>query len=131
MKPRNLTACIALALLLPALRSQPQTARPQFDVASLKPNPGCENNRRGGNLSPSSGRLEMPCVTLQGLIQVRLQQTGDTGGGQSFRNCPRGAGRARNCAVGRSRRVSREFSERAFSTPQHRNLCFSRARGIS
>jgi len=58
-------------LLLPPLRSHAQTTppRPQFDVASLKPNPGCENNRRGGNLSPSPGRLEMPCVTLQGLIQ--------------------------------------------------------------
>jgi len=97
MKPRNLTACIALALLLPALRSQPQTARPQFDVASLKPNQGCENNSRGGNLSPSPGRLEMPCVTLQGLIQSALQQTGDTGAGQFFRNCPRSRPRSELC----------------------------------
>ena len=71
-----------MGLLLPALRSQ--TARPQFDVASLKPNPGCENNRRGGNLSPSPGRLEMPCVTLQGLIQSAYGRRGTLAPGSPF-----------------------------------------------
>ena len=50
---------------------------PQFDVASLKPNNGCENTFRGGNLSPSPGRLEMPCVTLQSLIQTAFGTFGD------------------------------------------------------
>jgi uncharacterized protein (TIGR03435 family) len=52
----------------PLIRAQ-SAARPQFEVASLKPDNGCENQRRYGNLSPSPGRLEMPCVTLQGLVQ--------------------------------------------------------------
>ena len=54
---------MAVILLLPA-------ARAQFEVASLKPNPGCENVPRSGSLSPSPGRLEMPCVTLAGLLQT-------------------------------------------------------------
>ena len=64
----------------PAIRSQEQSsppARPQFEVASLKPNNGCENTPRSGNLSPSPGRLEMPCVTLQSLIQSAFGTFGD------------------------------------------------------
>jgi uncharacterized protein (TIGR03435 family) len=60
-------------LLLPAARGQEQPAapeRPRFEVASLKTNNGCENTPRAGSLSPSPGRLEMPCVTLQSLIQT-------------------------------------------------------------
>jgi uncharacterized protein (TIGR03435 family) len=49
----------------------------QFEVASLKPNPGCENTPRAGNLRPSPGRLEMPCVTLQGLLQSAFGTFGD------------------------------------------------------
>jgi bla regulator protein BlaR1 len=52
----------------PAIRAQ--DAKPQFEVASLKPNNGCENVPRFGSLSPSPGRLEMPCTTLHGLIQA-------------------------------------------------------------
>lgn len=64
----------------PAIWNQPQSvapARPQFEVASLKPNNGCENTPRSGNLSPSPGRLEMPCVTLQSLIQSAFGTFGD------------------------------------------------------
>jgi uncharacterized protein (TIGR03435 family) len=62
----------AISAVAPALWSQPQpaTAPPQFAVASLKPNNGCENTPRSVNLAPSPGRLEMPCITLQGLIQT-------------------------------------------------------------
>jgi uncharacterized protein (TIGR03435 family) len=68
---------LALAVLLfSAARSQAQS-RPQFEVASLKPNNGCENTPRAGNLSPSPGRLEMPCVTLQSLIQSAFGTFGD------------------------------------------------------
>jgi uncharacterized protein (TIGR03435 family) len=59
---------LCLAMGMPMLSAQ-TAVRPQFEVASLKPNDGCENNFRGGNLSPSPGRLEMPCVNLQNLIQ--------------------------------------------------------------
>jgi uncharacterized protein (TIGR03435 family) len=68
------------ALLLPGSWSQeqPQTAeRPPFEVASIKPNKGCENIPRAGNLSPSPGRLEMPCVNLQNLIQAAYGTFGD------------------------------------------------------
>ena len=54
---------LAVILLLPA-------ARAQFEVASLRTNPDCENVPRSGSLSPSPGRLEMPCVTLAGLLQT-------------------------------------------------------------
>ncbi len=67
-------------LLLPALRSQEQPAvpaRPHFELASLKPNNGCENTPRSGNLSPSPGRLEMPCVDLLNLIQAAFGTFGD------------------------------------------------------
>lgn len=43
---------------------------PSFEVASLKPDKDCPNFSRSGNFSPSPGRLEMPCVTLQSLIQA-------------------------------------------------------------
>ncbi|HTA44466.1 MAG TPA: M56 family metallopeptidase [Bryobacteraceae bacterium] len=65
-----LAAPIAIGIMnAPAIRAQ-SAVRPQFEVASLKPNNGCENIPRAGNLSPSPGLLEMPCVTLQGLIQA-------------------------------------------------------------
>ena len=70
MKLRVLLACAAIGAPAPALWSQPQRARPQFAVASLKPLNGCENTPRSGNLAPSPGRLEMPCITLQGLVQM-------------------------------------------------------------
>jgi len=81
MKMRNLAGPVAIGvLLLPVTRSQEQPAaprRPQFEVASLKPNNGCENTPRAGNLSPSPGRLEMPCVNLQNLIQAAYGTFGD------------------------------------------------------
>jgi bla regulator protein blaR1 len=64
----------------PAIWSQEQSAppaRPQFEVASLKPNNGCENTPRSGNFSPSPGRLEMPCVDLLNLIQAAFGTFGD------------------------------------------------------
>jgi uncharacterized protein (TIGR03435 family) len=72
----TITAIAALAVPViigvmnaPLIRAQ-SAARPQFEVASLKPDNGCENRPRGGNLSPSPGRLEIPCATLRNLIQV-------------------------------------------------------------
>lgn len=60
------------------LRGQQQSvALPQFEVASVKLNPRCENGFRGGNLSPSPGRLEMPCVTLESLLQTAYGTFGD------------------------------------------------------
>jgi uncharacterized protein (TIGR03435 family) len=73
MTVRGITLRVAMGILiLQAPRSEGQTAadRPQFEVASLKPNNGCENHRTGGNLSPSPGRLQMGCVNLQNLIQA-------------------------------------------------------------
>ena len=52
----------------PAIRAQ--STEQHFEVASLKPNPGCENIPTKGNLSPSPGRLELPCATLQGFIML-------------------------------------------------------------
>ena len=68
---RSYTA-IATAILLPlAARSQGQAAgeRPQFEVASIKLNNGCQNNRNS-EPPPQPGRLQIGCVTLQNLIQV-------------------------------------------------------------
>jgi uncharacterized protein (TIGR03435 family) len=81
MKMRNFAAPVAMGLLLlPVAWSQGEPAapaRPQFEVASLKPNNRCENAPRAGNLSPSPGRLEMPCVTLQSLLQSAFGTSGD------------------------------------------------------
>jgi uncharacterized protein (TIGR03435 family) len=79
MKMRDLTVAASMGLLLlPPAWSQTPAARPQFDVASLKPNNGCESNPpRAGNLSPSPGRLEMPCVDLQNLLQAAFGTFGD------------------------------------------------------
>ena len=80
MKMLNAAWPMALTVLLsPAARSQEQpAARPQFEVASLKPNNGCENApRRPGPFSPSPGRLEMPCVDLLNLIQAAFGTFGD------------------------------------------------------
>jgi uncharacterized protein (TIGR03435 family) len=66
-----------LILYAPRIHGQTKAARPEFDVASLKPNPGCENNRTGGNLSPSPGRLQMGCVNLQNLLQAACGTFGD------------------------------------------------------
>jgi uncharacterized protein (TIGR03435 family) len=59
----------------PAVWSQ----KPQFEVASVKPSTGCENmpGPRVRNFSPSPGRLEMPCVSLQSLIQTAYGTFGD------------------------------------------------------
>lgn len=63
-----------VALLLSTARSHGQTplpVRPQFEVASVKLDDGCQNRpRKGGSFGPSPGRLEMPCVNLQNLIQA-------------------------------------------------------------
>lgn len=65
-------------LLLQGVWGQEQPpAKPQFEVASLKPNNGCEGLPRAGNLSPSPGRLEMPCVDLRNLIQAAFGTFGD------------------------------------------------------
>src|ERR1051325_11182055 len=67
-------------LLLSTSWSQEQpapAAKRQFEVASLKPINGCEGLPRAGNFSPSPGRLEMPCVDLQNLIQAAFGTFGD------------------------------------------------------
>jgi uncharacterized protein (TIGR03435 family) len=81
MELLNFTAALAAGvLLLQAAWSQEQPAapaRPEFEVASLKPNNGCENAPRFGSLSPSPGRLEMPCVNLRNLLQAAYGTFGD------------------------------------------------------
>jgi uncharacterized protein (TIGR03435 family) len=79
MKIRNLALLVAIGVIrLPAIWCQGQfAAGPQFEVASLKPNNGCENIPHVGNFSPSPGRLKMPCVTLQSLIQTAYGTFGD------------------------------------------------------
>ncbi len=74
MTPNSAWPIAAVMLLAPAAWTQP---RPQFEVASLKPNPGCENMPRSGSFFPSPGRLEMACVTLAGLIQAAYGTFGD------------------------------------------------------
>jgi uncharacterized protein (TIGR03435 family) len=70
---------VAVALLASALRGQGQTApRPQFEVASLKPNNGCEDAPPGPmNPNVSPGRLDLPCISLRGLIQAAYGTFGD------------------------------------------------------
>jgi len=69
--PRSYAAIAAAVVLATAARSQGQAAgeRPQFDVASVKLNNGCMNNRKQ-DPSPRPGRLQISCITVQNLIQV-------------------------------------------------------------
>ena len=63
---------LALSIIFGALHLsivRAQDSEPRFEVASIKPNDGCENSPRFGSLSPSPGRLELPCATLQSMIQ--------------------------------------------------------------
>ena len=55
-----------------AQKNQPgDERRPSFEVASIKPNPGCQNKPpKGGTFTPSPNRMEMPCVSLKSLIQT-------------------------------------------------------------
>ncbi|MGA2987683.1 MAG: TIGR03435 family protein, partial [Terriglobia bacterium] len=40
-------------------------------MASVKPNPGCQNKRpQGGTFTPSPDRIEIPCVNLKRLILI-------------------------------------------------------------
>jgi uncharacterized protein (TIGR03435 family) len=71
---------VLIMVIAPFAWSQGQAGTPpQFEVASVKPNNGCENQPgpRVRNFSPSPGRLEMPCVTLQSLIQAAFGTFGD------------------------------------------------------
>jgi uncharacterized protein (TIGR03435 family) len=57
-------------LLLAAPQVYGQAAdKQQFEVVSVKLNNGCQNNR-GKDPMPSPGRLQIPCVPVQNLIQV-------------------------------------------------------------
>ena len=63
-----------------AQNSQPGGAhRPSFEVASIKPNPGCENKPQTGprTFTPSPDRLEIWCNTLRMLIQTAYGTFGD------------------------------------------------------
>jgi uncharacterized protein (TIGR03435 family) len=55
-----------------AQNSQPGGAHePVFEVASIKPYPGCESKQLfGGTWTPSPDRVEIPCVNLSRLIQT-------------------------------------------------------------
>jgi uncharacterized protein (TIGR03435 family) len=44
-----------------------QTRPAAFEVASIKPNPNCRNDGRGG---PSAGRLDLPCITPRALVRM-------------------------------------------------------------
>jgi len=51
-----------------AAQSQTQTTAPAFEVASIKPNPGCDSHQ--GMSAAGPGRLNMECVTLASLVQT-------------------------------------------------------------
>ncbi len=80
MTLRVMAVRVAMGILLVhAPRSEAQTAaaRPEFEVASIKPNPGCEKNRGLGDPPPSPGRLQISCITLQNLIQAAYGTLGN------------------------------------------------------
>jgi uncharacterized protein (TIGR03435 family) len=45
-----------------------QDTRPTFEVASIKPDPGCTTRQRTGQ-SASPGRLNLECITVQDLVE--------------------------------------------------------------
>lgn len=72
-----LVAFAAIGVLVSGALGQ-TPARPQFEVASIRPNPGCDDKPRpAAPFSPSPGRLEMPCVTLASLLRAAYGTFGD------------------------------------------------------
>jgi len=72
--------CATAVVLLSVSASPAQipAASPRFEVASLKPNPGCENRPSPPrNFSPSPGRLELPCTSLGELIRYAFGMFAD------------------------------------------------------
>jgi uncharacterized protein (TIGR03435 family) len=72
MRPFGVTTCTRLiaAITLPLLAVSvfaQAPARPEFEVASIKPAPNCGGGRGGG---PSPGRLNLPCTNLRNLIRI-------------------------------------------------------------
>jgi uncharacterized protein (TIGR03435 family) len=66
----------ALAICVYTGRAQDTAPSPQFEVAVIKPAPGCEAAARGGFLV-QPGRLNMECVTVQSLIGGAYRMSGD------------------------------------------------------
>ena len=68
----RLSVLLAPAVIATLLHSAPahaQTAaRPEFEVASVKPSGTCPN--QSGDEGPSPGRLNLSCATLRNLIQI-------------------------------------------------------------
>ena len=68
------SACSGLLIVVLAIgmpytaQSQIQSAAPEFEVASIKPNPGCDSRQGRGGGGP--GRLNMECVTVASLVQT-------------------------------------------------------------
>lgn len=66
MRAAAILAFAALAVAQP---------RPHYEVASLKPNPGCPTDAGGAVISP--GRLEWPCRTVRQLIHAAYDTFAD------------------------------------------------------
>ncbi|HZL56060.1 MAG TPA: TIGR03435 family protein [Bryobacteraceae bacterium] len=65
----SISSVVSLLSVAPILGQTP-AARPQFEVASVKPNnSGCPNGRGGGG-PPSPGRLTVNCIAVRDLIQA-------------------------------------------------------------
>jgi hypothetical protein len=59
MNPSQQIICLAaLSAAISCLAQAPAT-RPQFEVASIKPNPNCAGERRGPERLPSPGRIDI------------------------------------------------------------------------
>jgi hypothetical protein len=55
---------LALLIWIPNARAQSPSPRPQFEVATVKPNPGEMNFANCAGDGPAPGRLVMKCSTL-------------------------------------------------------------------
>lgn len=67
---RRLAVAATVIVSLPGLRGYAQevSPRPQFDVASIKRNSNCQTGTGRSGIFP--GKLELPCVSLRGLIRM-------------------------------------------------------------
>ena len=65
---KRIVMMLVLSMAVMPAASQTPAHKPSFEVASIKPDPGCTTRPRTGQTA-SPGRLNLECITLQDLVE--------------------------------------------------------------